>query len=57
MRTDPRGHVLVNERLQSSNPAVFAIGDVIGPPYLAHKASHEGLVAAEAMSARTSRST
>jgi dihydrolipoamide dehydrogenase len=47
VRTDPRGHVLVNERLQTSNPAVFAIGDVIGPPYLAHKASHEGLVAAE----------
>jgi dihydrolipoamide dehydrogenase len=47
VRTDPKGHVLVNERLQSSNPAIWAIGDVIGPPYLAHKASHEGLVAAE----------
>ena len=52
VRTDPKGHVLVNERLQSSNPAVFAIGDVIGPPYLAHKASHEGLVAAEVMAGR-----
>ncbi len=52
VRTDPRGHVLVNERLQSSNPAVFAIGDVIGPPYLAHKASHEGLVAAEVMAGK-----
>jgi dihydrolipoyl dehydrogenase len=52
VRTDPRGHVVVNERLQTSNPAVFAIGDVIGPPYLAHKASHEGLVAAEAMAGK-----
>jgi dihydrolipoamide dehydrogenase len=52
VRTDPRGHVVVNERLQSSNPAVFAIGDVIGPPYLAHKASHEGMVAAEAMAGK-----
>jgi dihydrolipoamide dehydrogenase len=52
VRTDPRGHVLVDARLQSSNPAVFAIGDVIGPPYLAHKASHEGLVAAEVMAGK-----
>jgi dihydrolipoamide dehydrogenase len=44
--------VLVNDRLQSSNPAVFAIGDVIGPPYLAHKASHEGLVAAEVIAGK-----
>jgi len=47
VRTDPRGHVLVNERLTSSHPDILAIGDVIGPPYLAHKASKEGLVAAE----------
>lgn len=52
VRTDARGHVLVDRRLQTSNPAVFAIGDVIGPPYLAHKASHEGLVAAEAMAGK-----
>ncbi|HEX5011517.1 MAG TPA: dihydrolipoyl dehydrogenase, partial [Planctomycetota bacterium] len=52
VRTDPKGHVLVNERLQSSNPSVFAIGDVIGPPYLAHKASHEGLVAAEVIAGK-----
>jgi dihydrolipoamide dehydrogenase len=44
--------VLVDARLQTSNPAVFAIGDVIGPPYLAHKASHEGLVAAEVMAGK-----
>jgi len=50
VRTDPRGHVIVDSQLRSSNPAIFAIGDVIGPPYLAHKASHEGLVAAEVIS-------
>jgi dihydrolipoamide dehydrogenase len=52
VRTDPRGHVVVDERLQTSNPAVFAIGDVIGAPYLAHKASKEGLVAAEVIAGK-----
>jgi dihydrolipoamide dehydrogenase len=52
VRTDAKGHVLVDEHLQTSNPNIYAIGDVIGPPYLAHKASKEGLVAAEAMSGR-----
>ncbi len=52
VRTDPRGHVLVDEHLRTSQPAVYAIGDVIGPPYLAHKASKEGLVAAEAIAGR-----
>ncbi len=44
---DDRGHIKVDERLVSSNPKVSAIGDVIGAPYLAHKASKEGMVAAE----------
>jgi dihydrolipoamide dehydrogenase len=52
VRTDPKGHVIVDERLQTSNPNIWAIGDVIGPPYLAHKASKEGLVAAEAIAGR-----
>ena len=52
VRTDPRGHVIVDERLRTSQPSVYAIGDVIGPPYLAHKASKEGLVAAEAIAGR-----
>lgn len=47
VKTDDRGHVLVNERLETNVPSVMAIGDVSGPPYLAHKASKEGLVAAE----------
>jgi dihydrolipoamide dehydrogenase len=46
---DDRGHVVVNDQLRSSNPDVYAIGDVIGAPYLAHKASKEGMVVAEVM--------
>lgn len=42
-----RGFIVVNERLRTDVPGVFAIGDVIGPPMLAHKASHEGIVAVE----------
>jgi dihydrolipoamide dehydrogenase len=49
VKTDERGHVLVDDQLRTSNEAIFAIGDVIGPPYLAHKASKEGMVAAEVM--------
>ena len=42
-----RGFIKVNERMETNLPHVYAIGDVIGPPMLAHKATHEGLVAAE----------
>ncbi|TLZ80308.1 MAG: dihydrolipoyl dehydrogenase, partial [Methanobacteriota archaeon] len=43
----PRGHIQVDRQLRTSNPHVFAVGDVVGPPFLAHKATKEGLVAAE----------
>src|SRR5213083_2962469 len=43
----PRGYVKVDRQLRTSNPHVYAIGDVIGPPFLAHKATKEGLTAAE----------
>ncbi|HEX9340648.1 MAG TPA: dihydrolipoyl dehydrogenase [Thermoplasmata archaeon] len=43
----PRGYIAVDSQLRTSNPHVFAIGDVIGPPFLAHKATKEGLIAAE----------
>src|SRR6266513_407250 len=43
----PRGYVKVDRQLRTSNPHVFAIGDVVGPPFLAHKATKEGLIAAE----------
>lgn len=42
-----RGHIITNEWLQTGEPGVFAIGDVTGPPWLAHKASHEGVICVE----------
>ena len=44
---DEAGHIVVDSQMRSSNPTLYAIGDVVGPPYLAHKASKEGLVVAE----------
>jgi dihydrolipoamide dehydrogenase len=44
-----RGFIQVNEQLQTKDPAIYAIGDVVGEPMLAHKASHEGRVAVEAI--------
>jgi len=41
-----KGFVQVDRRLRTAEPGIFAIGDVIGEPMLAHKATHEGLVAA-----------
>ncbi|MGD9762508.1 MAG: dihydrolipoyl dehydrogenase [Candidatus Binatia bacterium] len=41
------GHILVNEWLATDEPGVYAIGDVVGPPWLAHKASHEGVICVE----------
>ena len=42
-----KGWIKVNGYLQTSQPNVYAIGDVAGPPWLAHKASAEGIIAAE----------
>lgn len=42
-----RGHVVVNEWLETGVKGVYAIGDLVGAPWLAHKASHEGVIAAE----------
>ncbi len=49
VRVDPRGFIQVNKRLQTDDPSIFAIGDVVGEPMLAHKASHEGRTAVEAI--------
>ena len=38
-----RGHVVVDEHLATNVPGLYAIGDVAGAPWLAHKASHEGV--------------
>ncbi len=43
------GFISVDERMETNVPGVYAVGDVIGPPLLAHVASAEGVVAAEAI--------
>jgi dihydrolipoamide dehydrogenase len=42
-----RTHVVVDEWLRTGEPAVYAIGDLVGPPWLAHKAMHEGVICVE----------
>ncbi|HSD34714.1 MAG TPA: dihydrolipoyl dehydrogenase [Alphaproteobacteria bacterium] len=39
--------ILINEWCETHEPGVYAIGDVVGPPWLAHKASHEGVICVE----------
>jgi dihydrolipoamide dehydrogenase len=42
-----KDHVVVNQRLETGEAGVYAIGDLTGPPWLAHKASHEGVICVE----------
>ncbi len=42
-----RTHVVVDQWLATGEPGVYAIGDLVGPPWLAHKASHEGVICVE----------
>jgi len=42
-----RSHVVVDEWLRTGEPGIYAVGDVVGPPWLAHKASHEGVICVE----------
>ncbi len=42
-----RGHIVIDEWCRTSAPGVYAIGDVTGAPWLAHKASHEGVICVE----------
>lgn len=47
VKVNQRGWIIVNEQLRTHDPNIFAIGDIVGEPMLAHKASHEGRVAVE----------
>ncbi len=42
-----RAHVVTDEWLRTGEPGVYAIGDLVGPPWLAHKAMHEGVICVE----------
>ena len=50
-----RGFIKVDDRLRNSVPGLYAIGDVVGNPMLAHKAMKEGELAAEVIAGRPSR--
>jgi dihydrolipoamide dehydrogenase len=49
VKTNARGWIVVNEQLKTDDQNIYAIGDIVGEPMLAHKASHEGRVAVEAI--------
>jgi len=49
---DPKGFVKVDPQMRTTDPHILAIGDVAGEPMLAHKATHEGRVAAEVLAGK-----
>jgi dihydrolipoamide dehydrogenase len=51
---DDRGFIAVDQQMRTNAPHIFAIGDIVGQPMLAHKAVHEGHVAAEAAAGQKS---
>jgi dihydrolipoamide dehydrogenase len=51
---DERGYIPVDRQMRTNMPNIFAIGDIVGQPMLAHKATHEGQVAAEVAAGRNS---
>jgi dihydrolipoamide dehydrogenase len=52
VQVNPRGFIEVDGQRRTAEPSIFAIGDVVGDPMLAHKASHEATVAVEAIHGR-----
>ncbi len=54
VRLDEKGFVKVNDSLQTDDPSILAVGDVIGEPLLAHKAIRQGGIAAEVAAGRNS---
>ena len=55
VHVDDRGFIPVDGQMRTNVPHIFAIGDVVGQPMLAHKAVHEGKVAAEVAAAGSNR--
>ena len=54
IKLDQRGFIVVDKQRRTDEPNIFAIGDIAGEPMLAHKASHEGRVAIEAIDGKPS---
>ncbi len=49
VKINSKGWIIINHQLQTDDPNIYAIGDIAGEPMLAHKASHEGKIAVEAI--------
>jgi dihydrolipoamide dehydrogenase len=54
VEVNERGLIVVDKQMRTNVPHIFAIGDIVGQPMLAHKASHEGKVAAEVAAGKKS---
>ena len=52
VKVNERGWINVNNQMKTDDPDIYAIGDIVGEPMLAHKASHEGRVAVEVIAGR-----
>lgn len=52
VKVDERGFIAVDRQMKTNVPHVYAIGDVVGQPMLAHKATHEGRLAAEVVAGK-----
>ncbi len=52
VEVDDRGFIRVDKQLRTNVPHIFAIGDIVGQPMLAHKGVHEGHVAAEVIAGK-----
>jgi dihydrolipoamide dehydrogenase len=47
-----KGFIKTDDRMRTAEPGVYAIGDITAPPWLAHKASHEGVICVEAIAGK-----
>ncbi|MEI4260123.1 MAG: dihydrolipoyl dehydrogenase [Candidatus Dasytiphilus stammeri] len=47
IKRDPQGFIIVDKQMRTSQSHIYAVGDIIGPPMVAHKGIHEGHIAAE----------
>ncbi len=55
VNVDERGFIAVDKQMRTNVPHIYAIGDVVGNPMLAHKAVHEGKIAAEVIAGKPSQ--
>ncbi|MHA2112751.1 MAG: dihydrolipoyl dehydrogenase [Candidatus Hodarchaeales archaeon] len=56
VKLNEKGFIIINRKQQTNIPTIFAVGDCTGPPFLAHRATKQGIVAAEVLSGLASES-